>query len=155
MLYTKGCLDSKNGFVWLEAHRHDTSVESSGCGFDGKPNRPSVQTMPSVPGVRAFIPISHAHKFYIGKLTFDVVAKEHKDLPVASPDFPGQHYETEVGQSGDNQCSTRGIKVPDCELNGCDHNIKPELTRLEEYVLGDCTRMLLMIEANPRKSHAF
>ena len=30
-----------------------------------------------------------------------------------------------------------------------------KLTRLEEYVLGDCTRVLLMIEINPRKSHAF
>lgn len=116
--------------MWLEARRHNTSVESSGCGFDGKPSRPSVQTMPSVPGIRAFIPISHAHKFYIGKLTFDIVAKEHEDSPVASPDFLGEHYDTKVCQSGDNQRSTRGIKVPDCELSGCDHNIKPETKEL-------------------------
>ena len=58
MLYTKGCLDTKHGLVWLEAHSHDTSVESSRCGFDGEPNRPSVQTMPSVPGVHSNQPRS-------------------------------------------------------------------------------------------------
>lgn len=82
--------------------------------------------MPSMPDVRTIIPISPSLQFYIGKLTFDIVATEHDGVALTSSGSSSKLYKTSISPSGEAQHTTPDNTDPERELNGVGQTVKSE-----------------------------